>query len=201
MNKKLLIIGASGHGKVVADIADRLGYFVFFWDDDISIKNLNYKVYKRCKNIPENILVIIGIGSNFIRKKISSEYFNQNYVTLIHPNSFVTEKCKIGIGSVVMSGVSINNGTIIGDHCIINTGAVIDHDCKVYDFVHISPNTTLCGNVKIGNGTWVGAGAVIIQGIKIGQNVVIGAGTIVINDIPDNATVVGNPGKIIKIES
>jgi acetyltransferase EpsM len=89
----------------------------------------------------------------------------------------------------------------IGDHCIINTGVVVDHDCMINDFVHISPNATLCGNVTIGKGSWVGAGAIIIQGIKVGKNAIIGAGSVIIKDIPDNATVVGNPGKIIKLGS
>lgn len=201
MKKQVVIIGASGHGGVISDIADRLGYSILFWDDDTTKKVQNYKVEKREKFVPENSSIIIGIGSNLIRKKISIEFYTYNYITLVHPNSIIAKNCKIGLGTVLMSGVSINNGSFIGDHCIINTGAVIDHDCILYDFVHVSPNATLCGNVSIGKGTWIGAGAVIIQGIKIGENVIIGAGSIVINDIPDNATVVGNPGKIIKVES
>ena len=81
---------------------------------------------------------------------------------------------------------------------IINTKASIDHDCIIEDFVHISPGAILCGNVQVGELSWIGAGSVIIQGIKIGKNVIIGAGTVVIHDVPDNVTIVGNPGKIIK---
>jgi sugar O-acyltransferase (sialic acid O-acetyltransferase NeuD family) len=199
MKKKLVVIGASGHGRVIADLADLMGYSVCFWDDNISIKVPGYLVFKREKFAPENSLIIIGIGSNIIRKNISSKYVNESYATLIHPSSNISKNCEIGIGSVVISGVIINNGAFIGNHCIINTGAVIDHDCVLNDFVHISPNATLCGNVSIGTGSWVGAGAVIIQGINIGENVIIGAGSVIISDIPSNATVVGNPGRIIKI--
>ncbi len=198
MNKNLIIIGASGQGFVVANLAELLGYSVIFWDDDITKKFSDYKVVKRKKSIPDNSSIIIGIGNNKIRKNISLQYSIHSYITLIHPNSNISKKSKIGIGSVVISGVVINNGTIIGDHCIINTGAVIDHDCVLNDFVHISPNATLCGNVSIGAGSWVGAGAVIIQGINIGKNVIIGAGSVIISDIPNNVTVVGNPGRIIK---
>jgi len=158
-------------------------------------------VSERGKKAPENSLIIIGIGSNTIREKISLQYQDDSFVTLIHPNSNISKNFKIGTGSVVVAGVCINNGVFIGNHCIINTCAVVDHDCVINDFVHISPNATLCGDVKIGKGSWVGAGATIIQGIKVGKNAIIGAGSVIIKDIPDNATVVGNPGKIIKIRS
>lgn len=201
MKNKLVIIGASGHGGVVADLADMLGYSVCFWDDDTSKKMSNGSVSKRGGKVPENSSIIIAIGSNIIRENISLQYENDSFVTLIHPDSIVSKKIKIGIGSVIVAGACINNGAIIGNHCIINTGVVVDHDCLINDFVHISPNATLCGNVTIGKGSWVGAGAIIIQGIKVGKNAIIGAGSVIIKDIPDNATVVGNPGKIIKIGS
>jgi sugar O-acyltransferase (sialic acid O-acetyltransferase NeuD family) len=199
VENELIIIGASGHGAVIADLAEMSGYSVFFWDDDDTKIMQNYKVEKRVKKVPEFCSIIIGIGSNSIRERISLEYPSTKYVTLIHQRSIIAKTCKIGIGSVIIGGAIINNGAKIGDHCIINTAAVIDHDSVLSDFVHISPNATVCGNVVIGRGSWVGAGAVITQGIKIGKNCIIGAGCIIINDIPDNATVVGNPGKIIRI--
>lgn len=198
MKKKLMIIGASGHGGVVADLADLLGYSVCFWDDDNSKKMSNYLVSERGGKVPENTSIIIGIGSNITRENISLQYENNSFVTLLHPNSIISKNIKIGMGSVVVAGVCINNGAFIGDHCIINTGVIIDHDCVINDFVHISPNATLCGNVTIGKSSWIGAGAILIQGIKVGKNAVIGAGSVIIRDVPDNAIVVGNPGKIIK---
>jgi acetyltransferase EpsM len=189
MKNKLVIIGASGHGGVVADLAVMLGYSVCFWDDDISKKMTNYLVSKIGEKVPEYSSIIIGIGSNIIRQNISLQYDKSSFITLIHPNSNISKNFKIGLGSVVVAGVCIN------------TGVVVDHDCMINDFVHISPNATLCGNVTIGKGSWVGAGAIIIQGIKVGKNAIIGAGSVIIKDIPDNATVVGNPGKIIKLGS
>jgi acetyltransferase EpsM len=97
-----------------------------------------------------------------------------------------------------MPGVTVNSSTTIGAHCILNTNSSIDHDCILDNYVHISPNATLCGGISIGEGTHIGAGAVVIPGIKIGKWCTIGAGSVIINNIPDYSTVVGNPGKIIK---
>ncbi|MCG8386779.1 MAG: acetyltransferase, partial [Cytophagales bacterium] len=98
----------------------------------------------------------------------------------------------------IMPGTVVNAGTVIGEHAIINTSASVDHDCVIEDFVHIAPNSTLCGNVQVGEGTLFGAGAVAIPGVKIGKNCTVGAGAVVVNDVPAGATVVGNPAKIIK---
>jgi acetyltransferase EpsM len=99
-----------------------------------------------------------------------------------------------------MHGAILQADVQIGVHCIINTGASVDHDCVIDDYVHISPHTTLCGNVTVGEGSHIGAGATIIQGIKIGRWVTVGAGTVIIRDVPDYAVIVGNPGRIIKIK-
>ncbi len=194
----LIIIGASGHGSVIADMASEQGYSVFFWDDDTTQSIDGYNVYKREYNISLNSRLIIGIGSNKIREAISLQYPRECYMSLFHKEAIISNKTNIATGTVVLAGVIINFGTSIGEHCILNTGALVDHDCEIGNYVHISPNATLCGNVKIGSGTWIGAGATVIQGIKIGKNVTIGAGAVIIHDIPNDVTVVGNPGKIIK---
>lgn len=199
MNSSLIIIGASGHGSVIADMAKDLGYSIFFWDDDISKKVPGYDVFKRELNNSINSRLIIGIGSNKTREAISFQYPQESFISLIHPQATISSKTKIANGAVVLAGAIVNCGTTIEEHCILNTGAVVDHDCVLGKYVHISPNATLCGNVIIGSGTWIGAGATVIQGIKIGENVTVGAGAVIINDIPNNATVVGNPGKIIKV--
>jgi sugar O-acyltransferase (sialic acid O-acetyltransferase NeuD family) len=196
----LIVIGASGHGNVIADIAKLLGYTTLFWDDDSSKKIGNLKVEKRCLVVPLNSKIIIGIGSNKTRKNISSQYPNDSFISIIHPKSIISGNSKIGIGTVIMAGAIINNGVVLGKHCIVNTGAVIDHDVTLGDFVHISPNATLCGNVFVGNDTWIGAGSTIIHGINIGKNVIIGAGAVILNDVPDNSIFVGNPGRHINMK-
>lgn len=196
---KLVIIGAGGHGNVIADIAEMLGYSFIFWVDDMRlVKNFNIVVHKRTLHIPPNSRIIIGIGNNQIREQISKQYVEGCFINIFHNNSYISKSVKIGIGSVIMAGVSINSRATIGKHCILNTGCVVEHDCVIEDYVHLSPRSTICGNVTIGKSTWVGAGATVIQGIRIGDNVIIGAGAVIISDIPDCATVVGNPGRIVK---
>lgn len=194
----LYLYGASGHGKVIAEIAEDLGYTdISFIDADSSKKQLlDYKIIQPAKS--QNINVVVSIGNNAIRKKIVGDNKYFSYETLLHPKSSISKRIQIGEGTVVMAGVSINADAKIGKHCIINTNASIDHDCTIQDFVHISPNVALAGNVIVGEGTHIGIGASVIQGIKIGKWCTIGAGAVIIKDVPDGATVVGNPGRIIK---
>lgn len=195
----MYLFGASGHGKVVAEIAEDNNIIIYgFIDYDTSkTEIIGYKVLH---NIPNEIIKInISIGNNTIRKEIVKKNDNFIYNTLLHPKTSISKRAEIGEGTVVMAGSTINSCVKIGKHCIINTNSSIDHDCTIHDFVHISPNVALAGNVEVDEGTHIGIGASVIQGVKIGSWCIIGAGAVIIKDIPDGATVVGNPGKIIKI--
>ena len=194
----LYLYGASGHGKVIAEIAEELGLEVSgFIDSNPEIKSvLDYDVVT---HVPNDVCqLVIAIGNNSIRKKIAEQYINLNIVTLIHPKSIISKRATIGEGTVVMAGATINSEVKIANHCIINTNASIDHDCVIENYVHISPNVALAGNVEVGEGTHIGIGSCVIQGIKIGKWCTIGAGSVIIKDVPDYAVVVGNPGKIVK---
>lgn len=195
----MYLYGASGHGKVIAEIAEENNVLIeAFIDQNILIKDL--LGYKVIHSVPqENVDALISIGNNFTRKSIADSNPALRFISLIHPKSVISRKSTVDVGTVVMGGVTINPETKIGKHCIINTNSSIDHDCIIEDFVHISPNAALAGDVQIGEGTHIGIGANIIQGIKIGKWCTIGAGAVIIKDIPDGATVVGNPGRIIKI--
>ncbi len=194
----MYLFGASGHGKVIAEIAEENNILIeAFIDSDQSMnKVLDYKVIHEIPT--KQIDVVISIGHNITRKMLVNNNVQFNYPTLIHPKTSISKRSKIAEGTVVMSGVSVNSEVNIGKHCIINTNASIDHECIISDYVHISPNVSLAGNVEVGEGTHIGIGSSIIQGIKIGKWCTIGAGAVIIKDVPDGATVVGNPGKIIK---
>jgi sugar O-acyltransferase (sialic acid O-acetyltransferase NeuD family) len=194
----MILYGASGHGKVIADILKKSGETnVVFWDDNANARIEGYEVQIISNNIIPSDSVIISIGDNTIRQRIAlSKTFT--YGKAIHPSAVEGENVSIDEGTVVMAGTVINSSTRIGKHCILNTASTIDHDCIIEDFVHISPNATLSGGVSVGEGSWIGAGAVVIHGVKIGRWAIVGAGSVIIEDIPDYAVVVGNPGSVIK---
>lgn len=199
-NQSIFLYGASGHGKVVAEIAENLGFeTIIFLDDDESLDMIwDYPVLHE---IPESIPhLCLTLGNNHTRKKLAQKFSQEDFETLISPSSNISKRIKIGAGTVVMSGVSINADVQIGRHCILNTNASVDHDCVLEDYVHVSPNASLAGNVSVGEGTHIGIGASIIQGVKIGKWAMIGAGAVILSDVPDFAVVVGNPGKIIKYQ-
>lgn len=200
MENNITLFGASGHCKVIIDILEQNNQNIKqILDDNPQItKILNNEVTNANLydlNKLEN--VIISIGSNKVRKKITLK-LNANYATAIHPKAIVSNHCIIAEGTVIMAGAIINPNAVIGKHSIINSGAVIEHDCIIDNFTHISPNASLAGGVQVGEGTHIGIGASVIQEINIGKWVTIGAGSVVITDIPDYAVAVGNPAKIIK---
>lgn len=196
---KIYLYGASGHGKVIADIvrANGLGIAAFV-DDNEAIKTLaGYPVLHGTKDVSP---LLISIGNNRIRKKLALE-LKGAFITAIHPSAILSSSATVGEGSVVMQGAVIQADASIGKHVIVNTSASIDHDCLIADYCHLSPHSTLCGNVTVGEGSWVCAGATVIQGVTIGKDCTIAAGAVVTKDVPDGAMVAGIPAKIIRINS
>lgn len=199
--KRLVIIGASGHGKVIADIARKNGYKeIVFLDDDESVHECGgYPVIGKSSEAGTiDADIIIGIGNAGVRKTIQESVDKNKIVTLIHPDAVVAEDVVMGAGTVVMAGAVINPGTHIGKGCIINTCSSVDHDCKVGDYVHISVGSHLCGTVSVGNETWIGAGATVSNNVNICSDCMIGAGAVVIKDIKESGTYVGSPVRKIK---
>lgn len=204
MNKKIVIIGASGHGKVVANIAKLNGYDeILFLDDDTSKKSCGkYKVIGTSKEITKyrDYDFIIAIGNNRIREKISDTLGKENIkqTVLIHPSAVIDETAIIKEGTVVMANAVINASVQIGRSCIINTASSIDHDCIINDFVHISPGVHVAGTVTIGRNTWIGIGSTVINNLEICANCIIGAGSTVIKDIKEEGTYIGSPAERMK---
>lgn len=198
----IYLYGASGHGKVIAEIARANGITIHAFIDDNPQKDyfFDYSVKRGIPNDIHTKQVLISIGDNRTRAKVAFRHHSLSYTILKHPNAEISPSALLNKGTVVMSGVTINADVRIGSHVIVNTNSSIDHDCIVEDFVHISPNVGLAGGVQVGEGTHIGIGASVIPNVKIGRWCVIGAGTVVINDVPDGCTVVGNPGRIIKMD-
>lgn len=200
MHKSVVILGAGGHGRVIADIILSAGDQVYgFLDDSDKLDRTigGFPILGNLEDVSkyrEAHTFVIGIGANKIRKQLS-ELLDIDWYTAIHPSAVIARDVTVGAGSVVMAGAIISTGTRIGNHCIINTGAVIDHDNLLADFVHISPGATLCGTVHIGERTHVGAGAVLKNNITITYDCIIGAGALVVKDIKEPGIYVGVPIK------
>jgi sugar O-acyltransferase (sialic acid O-acetyltransferase NeuD family) len=204
--RRLAILGASGHGKVIAEIAELCGWDeIHFFDDKWPnmITNGPWNVLGDTNSLVENSStynsVIVAIGNNSTRYDKSLYLIAQglNLATLIHPLAIVSGYSEISPGSVVMAGAVINPFAKIGMASIVNTSATVDHDCMIEYGVHISPGVNIAGAVIVGALTWLGIGANIKQCVSIGRQVVVGAGSVVVNDIPDGLTVVGVPAKAL----
>ena len=200
--KKLAIIGASGHGKVIADIAGKNGYEeIVFLDDNPELKECaGFRVVGTSEDVDKysDYDIIVAIGNASIRKKIHKQVGEYRLTTLIHPQSVISRRVTIGKGTVVMAGAIINSDTKIGEGCIINTGASVDHDCNIGDFVHVSVGAHVAGTVTVEDSTWIGAGATVSNNVAICGECMIGAGAVVVKNIKESGTYVGSPAEKIK---
>ncbi len=198
---KLLIIGAGGHGKVVADIALKTMKWneISYIDDDTEKKMiLGFNIIDIISNTFKYINeydVLIAIGNNEVRETIQNNLEKQgaSIPILIHPTAVIGKDVQISSGSIVMANAVINSCTQIGKGCIINTAAIVEHDNKIGNFVHISPNATTGGNVNIGDRTWLGLSSTVKNNVEICKDCVIGASGLVLNNIHKPGLYVGIP--------
>ncbi|HBH7901669.1 acetyltransferase [Vibrio parahaemolyticus] len=206
MNKTCAILGASGHGKVVAEIAELNGYtnIEFFDDRWPELQNVEHWPVKGNSETLLKVashfdLTVIAIGNNEVRleKQKLLSIAGANFSVLEHPRATISRHSQLGVGTVVMAGAVINPFVKVGKACIINTAATIDHDCSLADGVHVSPGCNIAGGVIIGEGSWLGIGSQVKQLISIGAGVTVGAGATVVNRVPDFQTVVGTPAQLL----
>ena len=207
VHKRLVIIGASGHGKVVADTAIKMGTYndIVFLDDNTSIHScMCIPIVGRSDDIPFYIKdsdFFVAIGNAETRQRIFEKLKKSGaaIATLIHPDAVIGTNVKIGKGTVVMAGAVINSETEIGEGCIINTSSSVDHVCLICDYVHISVGAHVAGTVVIGSRTWLGIGAVISNNLSIVSDCVIGAGAVVVKSITESGTYIGIPASQMEI--
>lgn len=194
--KRLIIIGASGHGKVVADLARLNGYDdIVFLDGDTAVRECAGKPVLGPDTMAPEIDgdVFVAVGNAGARKRLMERNAGRSFPVLIHPSAVVAEGAVIGEGSAVMAGAVINTEARIGRGCIVNTSSSVDHDCEVGDYCHIAVGAHLCGTVAIGNETWIGAGAVVSNNVSICGKCTVGAGAVVVRDISEPGVYVGVP--------
>lgn len=196
--RTVIIIGVSGHGKVVADIIQKSGDRVLgFLDDSPYMPDtfIGFSVLGTVNDYKNyDAEFVIAIGNAEAREKIAGKLSKVSWYTAIHPTAVISGiGVKIDAGTVVMANAVINSGSNIGKHCIINTAAVVEHDNKIEDFVHVSVGAKLAGTVSVGKGTWIGIGASISNNVNICGACMIGAGAVVIKNIQESGTYVGVP--------
>jgi sugar O-acyltransferase (sialic acid O-acetyltransferase NeuD family) len=204
----LVLWGASGHGKVVFDVARAMGGFdaISFIDDacEESGNELcgrpvfgasQYLQLLEGKHSPSRYLV--SIGKNDLRARCFQRAIERGWlpVNLVHPSAVISESARLEVGTVVMAGVVINACAQIGKNCILNTASVVEHDCRIGDHVHLSPGVLLGGGVTVHSYAHIGIGAIALPGVEIGEGAIIGAGAVVLHPVPSGATVVGIPAR------
>jgi sugar O-acyltransferase (sialic acid O-acetyltransferase NeuD family) len=203
--RRLLVLGGGGHGKVVADAADRQGAWaeIAFLDDRCTPgeRICDWPVVGRFADAPglcgPGTDFAIALGDNRARLDWSSRLLaaGGSLATVVHPHACVSRRATLGAGTVIAAGAVVNPGARLGRVVIVNTGATVDHDCEVGDGVHVSPGAHLGGTVRVGEGAWVGIGASVRHGTRIGAAATVGAGAAVVADVPAGETVVGVPAR------
>mgnify|MGYP000238699965 CR=1 FL=1 len=202
--KRLAILGASGHGKVVADTAQLSGWDeVVFFDDawpECSVNSAWPVLGKTidllaCLGQFEGVVVAIGDNAIRLKKLIMLRENGAILPSIVHPQAVVSRYAHIDVGSVVFAGVVINADARIGMGAILNTGCSVDHDCLLADAVHISPGARLAGGVNVDQCVWVGMGAVVKQLLTVGAYSIVGAGAVVVKNVLENTVVKGVPAK------
>ena len=212
MIKNIIIIGASGHAKVIIDIVEKQNVFKIIGLIDTfketGTRVDDYTILGTEDELPKLIIEykifggIIAIGDNFLRMKIAQKVTtiipDFQFVTAIHPKAIISKKVLICDGSVIMAGVVVNNNSYIGKHTILNTNCSVDHDCIIREFSSIAPGAILGGNVEINICSAISLGANVIENISIGKHTIVGAGALVVNSIGDNEIAYGIPAKNIR---
>jgi sugar O-acyltransferase (sialic acid O-acetyltransferase NeuD family) len=202
---KVVVYGAGGHGKVVADILLSLSQHevVGFIDGNESLYGSTVlglpvcggESWLRKQSTTDHWGVALGIGNNYVRGQIVSRLRGLQLLLVIHPSATVSRSAELGEGTVVMAGAVINPGAQVGRGAIINSGAVVEHDVVIGDYAHVSPSSAMGGGARLGEMSHLGLGAVVLPGIKVGDRSIVGAGACVTKPVPSNTTVVGVPAK------
>jgi len=209
MNRPVIVIGAGGHGRVVADALRSAGREVLgFTDadptrhgarlDGLSVlgDDAVLSTFEPGKVTLANGVGSIGLPSQRRTVHAALTAMGWTFTTVIHPHAVISAYARLAEGVQAMAGVVVQSGAAIGAGAILNTGAVVDHDCVIGAHSHLAPGATLSGGVCLGEECHIGTGAVVIQGIRLGPRVTVGAGAVVVSDQPGDVTLIGVPAHV-----
>lgn len=212
LKPSLLLVGASGHAKVLIDIVERAGGHrivgLLDLDTPVGTRILDHELLGRPDDIAAIATrlgathVLVAVGDNAARERLTAEIRRAapflEFALAVHPSAVIGRDVRLGAGSVVMAGAVINPSCSIGEGCVINTGARIDHDSRVEDFASVAPGAVTGGNCSIGKGAWLGIGAVLIQGVSVGAGSIVGAGSTVLRSLPPRSVAYGTPARVVR---
>ena len=211
MREPLVIWGAGGHARVVAEVVrcegryELVGFLDSLKPERQGTEFAGLRVLGGTESLPDLVAdgvryLVVAVGNCSARLALAQEAARYGFqlATSVHPRATVAHGVSIGDGTVVMAGAVINPGTVVGGSVIVNTSASIDHDCTIGEGVHISPGAHLAGAVRVGRASWIGIGSIVIDNVSIGESVVIGAGGVVVNDMPDRVLAYGVPARIVR---
>lgn len=207
--EKLLIWGAGGHARVVADIVRLRGEYEIagFVHDTPSASAgpidgapviRDREAVMRLRREAHVAHAIVAFGDCAARLDVARWCRGQGFalITAIHPSAVIAASALIGAGTVAAAGAIVNPGAVIGENVILNTAATVDHDCTIGDGAHLSPGVHLGGGVRVGSASWLGVGAAVRDRIVIGCRTVVGVGAVVVSDLPDDVVAYGNPARV-----
>jgi UDP-N-acetylbacillosamine N-acetyltransferase len=206
--QKTFVYGASGHGKVVADIllACKDSSFVGFVDDRGELQGsevIGFPVFgnglwlqKQISKGP--VTVALGVGDNCTRRRLAEKCLacGAGLATLLHPTASVSASAQLSAGTVVMAQAAINANARIGRGAIVNTGAVVEHDVVIGDYAHVAPSATMGGASSLGDFTLLALNATVLQCVSVGSHSIVGAGAVAVHNIPDYVVAYGVPASI-----
>lgn len=214
MSPSVVIVGAGGHARVVADALLAAGMQVLGCTDADPRRHggavLGLPVlgddsalasYDRSKVLLANGVGGVGDRTHVRARRNVQQRLIQGgwqFATIVHPRAIVSAHARLGAGVQVLAGAVVQVGASVGDGCIINTGAIVEHDVVLGDFTHVAPRGLVCGDVTIGPDCHIGAGAIVRQGLRLGADTLVGAGAVVVKDFAEACVLVGVPARVLE---
>jgi sugar O-acyltransferase (sialic acid O-acetyltransferase NeuD family) len=206
MPGRLLVLGAGGHGRALADLASACGWTVAGFTDpagaaagegvlgtDAAVEAL----------LREHRLdgALVGVGNTALARR--AELYEllcrlgAARPALVHPRATVSPAATLAPGAAVFAGCVLGTGVRVGENAVLYSGAIAEHGCRIGDHAYLSPGVVLSGDVAIERGAFLGAGAVVVPGVTIGVGAVVGAGAVVTGDVAAGLRVAGVPARAL----